>query len=404
MSKEKSRNALVRRLLRRNISAGQLIGFALANLVGLTIVLVAMQFYRDVTTAWEGSDSFISRDYMIISRHVTGLGNLTGDNPMAFTPDAVAEIERQPWAERVGSFTAAEFNVYASLEMGNSNIGTALFLESIPSSFFDELPARWGYTPGRSEPVPIILSRDYMTLYNFGFAASRGLPQISEQMIGKVPLRLSLSGNGHQQYVEARVVGFSSRLNTIAVPEEFMTWANDRFAEPGRDNYPSRLIIELSKPGDPAATDFMKSHGYDIAGDRMDNSRAAFFLGLVTSVVIVVGAVISLLAFFILLLSIYLLLQKNRRKIHELMQLGYRPGEIAVHYNMLVAAVNLAVLVVASAVTAVGASMWKEPLASIGVHGAPLWPTVAVGVAIIALITVGSIVAINRRVKSVFRI
>ena len=399
-----SRNSLVRRLLRRNISAGQLIGFALANLVGLSIVLVAMQFYRDVTTVWGDDDSFISRDFMIISRHVSGISNIMGSEPVSFSVDDIDEIAAQPWARRVGSFTAAGFNVYASLEMGGNSIGTALFLESIPSSFFDTLPDDWSYTPGQNKPLPIIISKDYLTLYNFGFASSRGLPQISEKMIGMVPLKLSISGNGVQQYIDARVVGFSARLNTIAVPEEFMTWANNRFSDSVKKSGPSRLIIELSSPGDPAANSFMDSHKYDVAGDRIDNSRAAFFLGLVTSVVIVVGVVISLLAFFILLLSIYLLLQKNRIKIHELIQLGYRPGDIARHYNLLVLTVNMAVLIVATIGLLIASTLWKVPLESIGVSGSPVWPTIIVGIVIIGAITSGSIVAINRRVKGVFRI
>ncbi|MCH5246039.1 MAG: ABC transporter permease [Muribaculaceae bacterium] len=403
MTKTSSRNTLVRRLLRRNISAGQLIGFALANLVGLSIVLVAMQFYRDVTAVWSDDDSFISRDFMIISRHVSGI-NFNDRGSTTFSNTDIAEIESQPWARRVGRFTAAGFNVYASLEMGGSGIGTALFLESIPSSFFDDLPGGWNFTPGQNKPLPVIISKDYLTLYNFGFASSRGLPQISEKMIGMVPLKLSVSGNGVQQYIDARVVGFSSRLNTIAVPEEFMTWANSRFAEPGKTADPSRLIIELSTPGDPAATAFMESHNYEVAGDRIDNSRAAFFLGLVTSVVIVVGIVISLLAFFILLLSIYLLLQKNRKKIHELMQLGYLPSDISRHYNLLVLTVNAAVLVIAAAGVTFCAGLWQQPLASIGVSGSPVWPTILVGACIIGAITAGSVVAINRRVKSVFRL
>ena len=53
---------IVWRLLKRNISAGQLIGYAVANFVGLSIVLTAIQFYRDVTAVWDGDDSFISRE------------------------------------------------------------------------------------------------------------------------------------------------------------------------------------------------------------------------------------------------------------------------------------------------------------------------------------------------------
>ena len=41
-------SALVWKLLRQHISIGQLAGFFLANLFGMMIVLLSMQFYKDV--------------------------------------------------------------------------------------------------------------------------------------------------------------------------------------------------------------------------------------------------------------------------------------------------------------------------------------------------------------------
>lgn len=392
---------IVWRLLRHNISPGQLIGFAAANLVGLVIVLTAMQFYRDVTTVWEADDSFISKDYAIISKRVGMAGSLLGGKA-DFSTAEIDDIKKQPWARRVGEFTAAAFNVYASVDLGGRSMGTALFLETIPTVFFDVKPRDWTFTPGQQAPVPIIISKDYLTLYNFGFAASRGLPQISESMIGMVPLKLSLSGNGVQQYVDARVVGFSSRLNTIAVPQEFMEWANGRFADE-KLPAPSRLIVELSKPGDPAADRYFDSHGYEVAGDKVDNGRAAYFLSVVTTVVIAVGVIISLLAFFILLLSLYLLLQKNRAKLHDLMQLGYAPAAVARYYCMIVVVVNAAVLAMAIAAVLIAQHVWSAPLAEIGLESTSALPTLLTGAGIVALITGGNIIAIRRNVTSAFR-
>lgn len=394
-------SSIVWRLLRHNISAGQLAGFAAANLVGLVIVITAIQFYRDVTGVWGGEDSFVSKDYMIISPRVSTVGSfLGGDN--SFSPDDISGLESQPWVRRVGEFTTASFNVYAEVNLGGRPLGTALFLESIPDGFIDNKPDGWGYQPGA--PVPVIISRDYLTLYNFGFASSRGLPQVSEAMIGMVPLRLSLSGNGAQEWVEARIVGFSSRLNTIAVPGDFMKWANDRFAEPGAPQAPRRLIVELATPGDPAARDYIDSHGWEVAGDKLDNGRAAYFLTVVTAVVVTVGVIISALAFFILLLSIWLLLQKNKMKLHDLMLLGYSPAEVARYYRIIVLAVNGGVLVVAVAVMLAAAHRWAAPLESIGITVSSVWPTVAIAVAIVGVITAGNLVAISHNVKKVFRI
>lgn len=395
---------IVWRLLRHNISSGQLAGYALANLVGLAIVLTAIQFYRDVTTVWDDEDSFISNDYLIISKKVTGLGSFFpgDDNSTRFSTSEIEDIANQPWAKKVGEFTSAAFNVYAKVDFGGNAMQSALFLESIPDDYFDVSPAGWDYKVGSGQPVPIILSKDYLTLYNFGFATSRGMPQISEEMIGMIPLQLSLSGNGKQQWVKARIAGFSSRLNTIAVPEEFMTWANQEFADQSVDA-PSRLIIMLNGPGDPAVKDYLEQHGYESAGDKADNGKAAYFLSVVVTVVIAVGAIISILAFFILILSIYLLLQKNREKLHDLMQLGYSPSQVSRYYRLMVAAVNFAVFILAAAVVVIASAWWSGPLSALGVEGSTVWLTFAIGLIIIVIITILNLLIISHKVRDTFR-
>ena len=395
---------IVWRLLRHNISAGQLAGYALANLVGLAIVLTAIQFYRDVTTVWEDEDSFISNDYLIISKKVTGLGSFfpADDNATRFTAAEIKDIASQPWAKKVGEFTSAAFNVYAKVDFGGNALQSALFLESIPDDYFDVSPEGWNYKVGSGAPVPIIISKDYLTLYNFGFATSRGMPQISEEMIGMIPLRLSLSGHGRQEWATARIAGFSSRLNTIAVPEEFMEWANSEFAEKPVDD-PSRLIIMLNGAGDPAVKSYLEEHGYESAGDKADNGKAAYFLSVVTTVVIAVGAIISILAFFILILSIYLLLQKNREKLHDLMQLGYSPAQVSRYYKLIVAAINLLVYLLAAVVVIVASGWWRDTLSALGIEGTSVWLTLLTGLCVIAVITLLNLLVISRKVRGAFR-
>lgn len=396
-------NSVIWPLLRHNISRTQLAGYAVANLLGLSIVLCAVQLYRDISSVWDAEDSFISRDYLIVSKQVSGLGSLLSGSPAAFSPDELADITSQPWVRRTGQFTASNFGVSASVDIGGRGMNTAMFLESIPDEFFDVKPSSWNYTPGADSTaaVPIIISKEYLSLYNFGFAASRGLPQISESMIGMVPLRISLSGRGRQVTLPAKIVGFSSRLNTIAVPEAFMQWANSTFASTPAPP-PSRIIIETSSPGDPDIEDYMRSHRYEVAGDKVNNGRTAYFLTVITAVVVAVGAVISLLSFFILLLSIYLLLQKNRRKLHMLMMLGYSPSTVAAAYRRIVLVINSSVLIGAVALMLVAKHIWSAPLENIGVHPASPWASIATGIIIIGAITAGNIAAINRNINRTF--
>ena len=391
--------SLVWRLLRKNISAGQLIGYAVANLVGLTIVLTAIQFFRDINSSLADDDTFVTKDYIIISKKVSATGALFGKST-TFSKANISEIESQPWTRKVGAFTASAFNVAASIEMGGQGMSTWMFFESVPDDFFDVKPKGWHFDPSNPK-IPIIISKDYLALYNFGFASSRGLPQISESMVSMVPLTISLSGKGRQQYFNAKVVGFSSRLNTIAVPEAFMQWANEQFADrPVPD--PSRLIIEVKKPGDPAIEQFLKENNYEAAGDRLNNGKMAYFLSVLTGIVVTVGIIISLLAFFILILSLYLLLQKNREKLHDLMLLGYTPRQVSAAYERIVIIVNAAVLIVSIALMFAGRAFWSNAFEEMEMDLASTWPTILIGAALIAAITAGSIFAIRRKIHHLF--
>ena len=158
----------------------------------------------------------------------------------------------------------------------------------------------------------------------------------------------------------------------------------------------------LDKPGDPQAESFLDEHDYETAGDRAANGKAAYFLSLVTTVVIAVGLVISLLAFFILLLSIYLLLQKNRDKIHQLMQLGYSPAQVARYYNIIITTVNAVVIISAITVMLVASHKWREPLSTLGIEPTSPWPTIGIGLAIIVLISAGNLMAVSRNVRKSF--
>ncbi len=368
---------MVWRLLRRNISVWQTAGYALANFVGLSIVLCAVKFYCDVRSGEQGEDPYVTRDYIVISKKVSGIGGLLGaDN--GFTPDEISEIAGQPWSRRVGEFTSADFNVSASLDMGGRGMSTSLFLESVPDEFFDITPSGWSFDPESDNAVPIIISKDYLTLYNYGYAASAGVPQISEGVVGMVPIRLSVSGNGKQKWLKARVVGFSSRLNTIAVPDRFMDWANSQFGE-GKPMNPGRLIIETVSPGNPKIEDFLKSHGYEAAGDKGASG-----------------------AFGILMLSVWLLLQKNRDKLHSLMLLGYTPASVSRYYFIIVGAVNFVVLVGAVLVMLSVSVLWRAPLDALGMSGASPLAAIGTGVAVMVAVTAINFVAITSKVKGSF--
>lgn len=401
---------MIWKLLRKNISIAQILGYALANLVGLAIVLSAIKFYGDVSAALgiagseeETDGTIAAKDYLVISRPVSMLSTFgMGSSNEGISDEDIADLRSQPWAKSVGEFTSANFSVTGSVDFHGQGMWTYLFLEAVPNEFLDINPSDWHFDP--SDPnaeVPIIISKDYLALYNYGFAPSRGMPQLSEGLISKVPIKLYLNGNGYANQYDARIVGFSSRLNTIAVPEEFMKWANDRYSSTPLPK-PSRLIVEVNPAGDPEIHKYLKRHDFEVAGDRLDQGKTQYFLTLITSIVITVGVVICALALFILMLSITLLMQKNKEKNSGLLLLGYSPSQVSACYFKLVGIVNAVILVLSIAAMLVASSLWELPLRKLGLEPAsPMW-AITWGVVIMLAITAVNFVSISRSVKKAF--
>lgn len=390
------------RLLRKHISTGQMSGFSVANLVGLTIVILGIQFYQDVRPIFEDEESFIKKDYLIVTKRISGLGAIMGANS-AFSDEEIKDMESQSWVRKVGRFSTSDYNIFASVALGNSDraLKSYFFFESIPSEFIDVNSRDWEFDPA-NPVVPVIVSKDYLSLYNFGFAAAQGMPKISEGMIGMIPLTFNFTGNGYNDTVKGRIVGFSNRLNTIIVPEDFMKWSNERYASVHTQS-PSRLIVEVNNPGDLKIKEYMNSNNYEIAGDKLESGKANYFLTIIVGIVIAVGVLISLLSFFVLMLSIYLLLQKNSRKLQDLLMLGYSPGEVALPYIKMVACINTAVLLLSVACMIFIRSYYMPMISAFGIGGANISVSVLSAFVIMSVITAGNIFAIRRKVKSLWR-
>lgn len=385
-------------LLKRNISKGQLLGYALANVVGLSVILIGTLFYADSQHSSSDDDAFFSEDYIVLSKKVDGIGF----SPVSFSPNDISSLEAQKWVEKVGKFSVSQFAVNGSINMGGRGLSTYLFFESVPDEFFDVLPSDWYFKP-EEKFVPIIMSRDYLTLYNFGFAIPQGLPQVSEKMVGAVPITLQLTGEGNvTETFSAAVVGFSSRLNTIAVPQSFMDWANKRYYS-GPPKEPSRLIVKINQLAAADMERYLKDQEFEMAGSNGNTGNISAFLRVVSSVVATNGVVISALALFILTLSIFLLLQKSKGTIHKLMFMGFSPREISRYYEIIVISANTAITLVATAATLCSRQLWKGQLEEIGLGGASVLPSLFLALAYLLLVSAFNVFVIRRQLYGIWK-
>lgn len=389
------------RLLRKNTSAARVAAFILSNFIGLAIVMGALQFYGDARSIWEEEDSFISTDYLVVNKKVTS-SNTVGAASTAFTEEEIADIRRQPWVRKLGPFTANAYHVTASVRSGERGMSTDMFFEAIPDDFVDVPRQQWIYRPGSGE-VPIIISKEYLALYNFGFAASAGLPQMSEGIMSGIPMQLTLTGrDGRRLTLNGRVAGYSNRLNTILVPQQFMDETNSSLA-PGLRRPPSRVIIDTNSPGDVAITRYLEEHDLEVAGDK-SGSSASFLLKVIVGVVLAIGGIITVLSIFILVLSISLILEKNRMTLHRLMMLGYGPGTVARPYRRLVVLASCGAFLLALGGVWGMRAWYLSSLEGLGGGDGSIWLAPAAG-ALMMLLSIGfNILTVRRSVRGAWRL
>lgn len=391
---------LTGRLLRRNISAGRGVGFVISNFIGLLIVCGALQAYMDARVLLDDEESFVRTDYLVVNKTVSSAGTL-GLEKTSFSEAEIADLEKQPWARAVGRFTPADFRVEGAVDAGGRGMRTALFFESIPDRFVDVPSSSWQWHEGDSE-VPIIISKDYLTLYNFGFATAAGLPRMSEGMMSGIPLRLCLGDSPESgMSLAGRVVGYSTRLNTILVPQSFIDAANARLGSGGTPEV-SRLIIDVSSPGDAAIAKYLDGHGMEQAGDR-DAASSTFLLRTVTGVVMAVGFLVTVLSFFILLLSVSLLMEKNRDRIHTLLLLGCPLRLAGRPYRLFVIAGCVAAFVLTAVSLLLLRSLYMPALSTFGAGGTGVVWGLGADLLMTLAIVAGNLVAISRRVKASWR-
>ena len=398
-------NHLVWKLLRRHLNVWQMGGFFMANLLGMCIVLLSMQFYADVVPMFTQGDSFMKPTYMVVGKKVTAAQTLKGESP-SFSAREIALLEEQPFVEQVGRFVPALFDVYASVggDQLGIRMGTDMFFEAIPDEFVDADLSQWHYQAG-SDSVPVIVPRNYLNLYNFGFAKTKGLPVLSEGLVGMIKMNFRLRGTHGQKMITGRVVAFSNRINTILVPKDFLEEMNGVLS-PDRSPVSSRLILNVKNPADSRIAAYLDDCNYEPEGNVADAGRVTFFLRLVVGIVLTIGLVICVLSFYVLLLSIFLLLQKHTEKIDNLLLIGYTPSMVARPFHLLSWGINSMVLLLALGAVVAIRSYYLPLLEQIypDLMVISLAPAMGLGVILYVFVSLLNYWAIKRKVGNIWNI
>jgi len=294
---------------------------ALGFTLGLFVLFGALRFSGDVLDLLYPEDRDAESRYIVINKKVN-LRHTLGFGSAAFSQDEFELMAQQDCIRDAGKIVTTNFAVAGAAYMGSDGgMESELFFEAIDDRFLDIHPKEWHWKEGDAQ-IPAILARDFLLLYNFGFASAKGLPQLTEETIGLLKAYVVCAGDETQLSFTGKIVGFSDRLSTILVPMSFMTWAN---AEIGQKAPPpvSRVILEIESGQEEAVHTFLDSQSYQTNQERLPVTGLAKSLRVALVVMCVFGVVLILVSLLSLVLIIQLLISRAAQELQLLHQLGF---------------------------------------------------------------------------------
>ncbi len=375
-------DALLKKLIKTSSGRTRFIMAVMGMSVALLLILSSVQLqrnYNDLLYSKTNQDSIAN--FLVINKQISD--KTVGSTVLS---DAeIADLKKQSFAEATGILTPSRFKVSAH---GNAQIPfyTDLFFESVPDDFLDVKSKDWKWDD-QSKFIPMIVPNMFLDMYNFGFATSQNLPQLSQQLVMSLPINIQIeTALGNASYY-AKVVGFSDRISSVLVPQQFMDWANEKYGS-GASAQPSRVVVKTIDAGNPEIKNYLQKHGLTTDADKTRFSKYRQIVDMVVSISWITGAIMLLFALLIFTLFIQLTIASCKDEVALLISLGAAPRQL---YRFLLKQffpVNIFITITVLFVIALLQWILKEYLVSqrIYMSGFISLYTIAAAVAILAVI------------------
>ena len=147
--------------------------------IGLLLMLAAVQIqsnYQQILYSKTTQDSIA--DFLVINKTLTdkNIGIATLSNA------EINDLKQQPFVEKIGTLTPSRFKVGVQSISKQIPFYSDFFFESVPDEFLDVNTPAWQWNE-TSNFIPMIIPNMFLDMYNFGFAQSQHLPQLSSRAI-----------------------------------------------------------------------------------------------------------------------------------------------------------------------------------------------------------------------------
>jgi len=291
--------------------------------IAMLLILAAVQIqsdYQQILYSKTSQDSIA--DFLVINKIVTdkNIGSAT------LTTVEINDLKQQPFVETIGTLTPSRFRVGVQSISRRIPFYSDFFFESVPDEFLDVNSPDWKWNE-TSTFIPMIIPNMFLDMYNFGYAQSQHLPQLSQDLVKNLPVQIDIqTPTGIVNYY-GKVVGFSDRISSVLVPQPLMDWANKKF---GTDvnQQPSRVIIQTKDAADPQLTEYLAKHNLSTNAEKTRFEKYRSIINAVVIISWITGALMFLFALVIFTLFIQLTIASAKDEIVLLITLGAAPKQL----------------------------------------------------------------------------
>ncbi|MCL2327899.1 MAG: hypothetical protein FWC39_05225 [Bacteroidetes bacterium] len=322
------------KIVRSNIRIVHICLFSISSIIGLYIVFLACSSFSLFKSIQQVEDDLFAKDFLIISKKISTFTTLR-NSPATFSQSEIETLKKQEFFNSVDAFMSSQFSV--TLFSDSKLIPkfyTDFFFEAVPDKYVYNTTESWHWHEGMAS-VPVILPYNFLALYNFGYAPTRGLPQLSESVFRSIPLKIRIYNDTQSAQFAIKIIGFSKKINTVLVPQNFLQWANTEFA-PNAKNQPSRLIIDCPNLADARIAQFFAQKNLQIDESSLANSKLTLYLTIALTLVGGIGIIITLLALWLLVFNFQLIIERNKERIRNLYLLGFSRKNIQKPYLLII--------------------------------------------------------------------
>jgi hypothetical protein len=351
------KNAPLQTLLLRTQKPSQLFAGIFGAMLGLSLILIAVQMYFNFNNILNAPDQGVGSQYLVVNKEISVLNSLNLGNSNFETAE-IQELNKLPFVSAVGAFESNQYPAKASLNLAqfgvNNGFVTDIFMESVESQFLDLKPNQFQWTMPTSDQttlpeVPIILPTDFINLYNFNYAPSRGLPQISKDVIKLAPFQLLLGDPlKKSMLINARIAGFSNRIGSVLVPINFLRYSNQQLSQNSSPAKPNKLIIAAQPNKLPELQNYLDEMGYETNQELMRNGKFHTLLQVILGSVAALGLIVIFVAVSSFVLYLQLSITQSKYELETLLRLGLSHHQLTRWYVKGIALILLGISLIST--------------------------------------------------------